>query len=146
MPRYAIEMEQDTASRRGRYGRVHVDTCRNLIDPEPVGEDWREGVAYLGSDWEYEVQGGLVNLAPCARKAEEVLNVETRVAPEESAVIRSLQRLARRWPRSLTLASMGGSLVVVHTDDGRFDSSSSLDRQAAIIAEISGIPNTGGDW
>ena len=65
---------------------------------------------------------------------------------EEAAAIRSLQRLARRWPRSLTLASMGGSLVVVHTDDDRFDSSSSLDRQDAIITDIHGIPNTGGDW
>ena len=69
MPQYAIEMEQDTAGRRGRYGVVHVATCSNLIDPEPVGEDWRAGVASLGTDWEYEVEEGLVNLAPCARQS-----------------------------------------------------------------------------
>ncbi|TDP92324.1 hypothetical protein EDF62_1530 [Leucobacter luti] len=64
----------------------------------------------------------------------------------EATAIRSLQRLARKWPRSLTLASMGGSLVVVHTDDDRFDSSSGIERQEAVLEDIRGIPNTGGDW
>lgn len=68
------------------------------------------------------------------------------MTPEEEAAVRSLQRLAKKWPKTLTLASMGGSLVVVHTDDERFDYGGSLERQDAVLADISGIPNTGGDW
>lgn len=64
----------------------------------------------------------------------------------EKRAIESLQRLARRWPQSLTLASMGGSLVVVHSDDDQFSYGSSLERQDAVLADIDGIPNTGGDW
>ncbi len=68
------------------------------------------------------------------------------IAPEEASAIRALQRLAKRWPRSLTLASMGGDLVILHTKDERFDSPSTLERQAVVLAEVRGIPNTGGDW
>lgn len=64
---------------------------------------------------------------------------------EEKAIAR-LERVAKTWPRSLTLASMGGSLVVIRTDDERFDSFSGLERQEAVVADIYGIPNTGGDW
>lgn len=64
----------------------------------------------------------------------------------EERAIASLQRLAKRWPRSLTLASMGGSLVVIHTRDERFDADSTDERQEAVLADINGIPNTGGDW
>lgn len=68
---------------------------------------------------------------------------------EELAVVRSFLRLAKRWPRSLTLASMGGTLVIVHTDDpvwqGRDGQS---ERAEAILASVGAdmIPNTGGDW
>lgn len=68
------------------------------------------------------------------------------VTEAEGKAIRSLERLAKRWPRSLTLASMGGSLVVIHTRDERFEAESGLERQEAIVADIYGIPNTGGDW
>ncbi|XKH58532.1 hypothetical protein LG293_15885 (plasmid) [Citricoccus nitrophenolicus] len=71
---------------------------------------------------------------------------EPELTDAESKAIRSLQRLAKTWPRSLTVASMGGSLVVVHTNDDRFDSERTLERHEAILADISGIPNTGGDW
>jgi hypothetical protein len=65
----------------------------------------------------------------------------------ELAAIGSLQRLAKRWPRSLTLASMGGSLVVVRTNDARFtDGGAAPERSAAAVAYVEGIPNTGGDW
>lgn len=68
------------------------------------------------------------------------------VTPEEARAIASLKRLAAKWPRSLTLASMGGSLVVVHTNDERFDSAGTVERETAVLADIHGIPNTGGDW
>lgn len=64
----------------------------------------------------------------------------------EAKAVLSLQRLAKRWPKTLTLASMGGNLVVVHTNSDEFDYGSSLERQDAVLADIYGIPNTGGDW
>jgi hypothetical protein len=63
---------------------------------------------------------------------------------EESTTIASLRRLALRWPRTLMLASMDGELVVIRNDDARMDGSA-ID-QDAIVAEIKGIPNTGGGW
>jgi len=63
---------------------------------------------------------------------------------EESTTIASLRRLASRWPRTLMLASMDGELVVIRNDDARMDGSA-ID-QDAIVAEIKGIPNTGGGW
>ena len=68
------------------------------------------------------------------------------VTEEEEKATRSLQRLAKKWPQTLTLLSMGGSLSVVHTSDERMDSMSTLERQEAIIEDIYGIPNDGGDW
>ena len=66
----------------------------------------------------------------------------------EEQAIRSLQRLAKKWPQSLTLLSMGGTLSVVHTDDDRWNGygNGTLERQEAVIADIYGIPNDGGDW
>lgn len=65
---------------------------------------------------------------------------------EERRAIASLQRLAGRWPQSLMLASMGGALVVVPTDDhDRADGGDGLDPDK-VMADIPGIPNTGGDW
>lgn len=71
---------------------------------------------------------------------------EPELTAAERRAIRALQALARRWPRSLTLASMGGSLVVVRTGDGRFAEGDGLERLDAVVADIDGIPNTGGDW
>ncbi len=69
------------------------------------------------------------------------------LTPQERRAIRSLHSLAKRWPRSLTLASMGGTLVVVHTADERFHSDDGVERQEAIVADgFYGIPNDGGDW
>jgi hypothetical protein len=66
---------------------------------------------------------------------------------EERQAVESLRRLARRWPRTLTLASMGGSLVVVHSDDKAFsDGWNPAERSVNVLAHIDGIPNTGGDW
>lgn len=64
----------------------------------------------------------------------------------ERKAVASLQRLAARWPRSLTLLSMGASLCVVRTGDERLDAFDSADRCAAIVANVDGIPNDGGDW
>lgn len=66
---------------------------------------------------------------------------------EERNAIASLRRLAKRWPRSLTLASMDGDLVVIRTGDPRFDDFDGADRTDAVIADdFHGIPNTGGGW
>ena len=65
----------------------------------------------------------------------------------EASAIRSLQRLAKNWPQSLTLASMGGTLVVVRTGDARFDYGEGSEREDAVLSsDFYGIPNTGGDW
>lgn len=69
------------------------------------------------------------------------------LTPEERNAIASLRRLAKRWPRTLTLASMDGSLVVYRTGDERFDDLDGGDRTDAVIADdFHGIPNTGGGW
>lgn len=72
--------------------------------------------------------------------------MEDDLTRDEVLALAALRRLAKRWPKTLMLASMGGSLVVVRTDDERFDSESGLERQEAVVEDISGIPNTGGDW
>jgi hypothetical protein len=70
------------------------------------------------------------------------------LTPEEAKAIRALQRLARSWPRSLTLISMGGGLHVMHTGDPRFDGdkNSSAERGEVVLETIQGIPSDGGDW
>lgn len=67
---------------------------------------------------------------------------------EEARAIRSLQRLARRWPKTLKLISMDGSLHVIHTDsEGLPEYGEDREvRQACILADIRGIPNDGGSW
>jgi hypothetical protein len=71
---------------------------------------------------------------------------EPELTPDERRAIASLRRLAARWPRTLTLASMGGDLAIVRTGDPRFLGDDSAGRQEAIVADVRGIPNTGGDW
>jgi hypothetical protein len=65
---------------------------------------------------------------------------------EEQAAIRSLERLAKRWPRTLGLFDFSGSLSVVrgngrggflYEDDGRGEAPSR-------IVDIFGIPSGGG--
>lgn len=68
-----------------------------------------------------------------------------RLTDEERNAIASLRRLAKRWPRSLTLASMDGSLVVFRTGDPVFDGDTN--RGECVIADdFAGIPNEGGGW
>lgn len=62
----------------------------------------------------------------------------------EAAAIRRLQRVAKTWPRSLTLASMDGALMVLRTGD-YLPPDGSVD-DAAVVADVTGIPNTGGGW
>lgn len=69
---------------------------------------------------------------------------DREVTPEERRAIASLLRLAKRWPASLTLASMGGSLHVIPSDH-RVDGNGGLDPDE-VLADIDGIPSTGGDW
>jgi hypothetical protein len=65
----------------------------------------------------------------------------------EMKAIRDLQKLADRWPESLTLFSWSGSLVVFKTDEwsvrnvlGPLD-----DANDYVVENIYGIPNDGGD-
>ena len=83
---------------------------------------------------------------PDERADEETEDAGRPATEEELAAIASLKRLAKRWPRSLTLASMGGSLVVYHTDDERMSAGIAETRAQAVLDQITGIPNDGGDW
>jgi hypothetical protein len=59
------------------------------------------------------------------------------LTPEEAAAIRSLKRLAKKWPRSLTIFGWNGSMCVMDTSMNKCGS--------AILDEVSGIPCDGGD-
>jgi len=50
---------------------------------------------------------------------------------EEQKAIASLERLAKKWPKSLQLFSWSGSLEII--------------KDEAVVGSISGIPNDGGD-
>lgn len=63
----------------------------------------------------------------------------------EARAIGQLQRLARQWPKTLKLISMGGSLHVIHAADERY-ATEGPNRGDAVLATIHGIPNDGGDW
>jgi hypothetical protein len=65
---------------------------------------------------------------------------------KEAAAVLALRRVARIWPQTLTLVSMGGSLHVIHGNDPRYHDLLSHRRGDAVLATISGIPNDGGDW
>jgi hypothetical protein len=58
------------------------------------------------------------------------------ITPEEAAAIRSLKRLAKKWPQSLRLFSWSGTLIIVKRNSDDIDAS---------IAHIPNIPNDGGD-
>jgi len=62
---------------------------------------------------------------------------------EEVAAVNALKRLAKRWPPTLLLMSMDGSLVVVHADDERLNSEN---REGVVLDRIVGIPSDGGGW
>lgn len=65
---------------------------------------------------------------------------------DERRAIASLKRLAKRWPRSLTLASMGGSLYVLPTAHHDLPGGQGVDPDSVLAYLGSDIPNTGGDW
>lgn len=72
------------------------------------------------------------------------------LSDDERRAIDTLKRLTRRWPRTLMLASMGGSLHVLRLrEDGdhpmRADDRTAIDPDA-IVCSLPHIPNTGGDW
>lgn len=58
------------------------------------------------------------------------------ITREEAAAIRSLKRLAKKWPKSLHLFSWSGTLMVTKRNSNDID---------AEIAIIDGITNDGGD-
>jgi len=71
--------------------------------------------------------------------------------PEEERAIKSLQRLAKRWPASLWLFSASGALCVMQADEngearkgGGAQSADGMDPDYC-LATIN-IPNDGGDW
>lgn len=71
--------------------------------------------------------------------------MERDLTQAETSAINSLKRLARKWPKSLTLISMGGSLHVIDTAERASEEGFGLNPDA-VLADIHGIPNTGGDW
>jgi hypothetical protein len=75
-------------------------------------------------------------------------NPDAALSGPELRAIGELQRLARRWPHSLTLVSMDGNLHVIRTGDPRYHSEGrdGAQRQESVIADIDGIPNDGGAW
>lgn len=66
---------------------------------------------------------------------------------EERNAVRSLQRLAKRWPDTLWLFSASGSLCVLKMDENgeRVKTTNQAVDQAHVVATID-IPNDGGDW
>lgn len=61
----------------------------------------------------------------------------------EAKAIRSLERLAKRWPDSLMLFSANGSLKVVRTGWSQHADERMTDEH--VLADVTGIPNDGGD-
>jgi hypothetical protein len=70
---------------------------------------------------------------------------DAALSDAERKAIMALHRLAKRWPRTLTLVSMGGNLHVIRTGDPRFGLDG-WERTESVIQTITGIPNDGGDW
>jgi hypothetical protein len=55
---------------------------------------------------------------------------------EEAKAIRSLQRLAKKWPKSIRIFSHAGTLIVTKANSRGIQ---------ATVAFLEGIPNDGGD-
>ena len=58
------------------------------------------------------------------------------VTKDEQKAIASIERLAKKWPQTLTLFSWSGTMNVFKSAD---------DGQPCVITGIGGIPNDGGD-
>lgn len=67
---------------------------------------------------------------------------------EERLAIASLKRLAKRWPKSLDLWAMDGSLYVAKVPPGEdcCEPNGGSARQDLVVADIYGIPCDGGGW
>lgn len=61
---------------------------------------------------------------------------------EEKWAIASLQRIAKRWPQSLTLLVSDFDLVIIRSGEPGMDLD--LNKQE-VLASIKGIPNNAGD-
>lgn len=71
----------------------------------------------------------------------------TDITPEERRAIRSLQRLAKTWPKSLWLFSASGGLCVMRADeDGRPVMLPNDGVDPDYVLSTVDIPNDGGDW
>ena len=71
-------------------------------------------------------------------------------ASEQNAIA-ALRRLAKRWPKTLTLVSMDGGLQVVdtaiyHAINGPETPDAATRQGMCVLADINGIPNDGGGW
>lgn len=68
------------------------------------------------------------------------------LSQREASAIAEIQKLARRWPESLYLASMGGTLHVMRkNEDGEHAMEGDQLDQDYIVDTVR-IENTGGDW
>lgn len=75
------------------------------------------------------------------------MSTEHVLTDEERRAIAALERLAKRWPRTLTLLSYDGSLSVIHSADlDVISDGTHAARQDLILANIDGIPNDGGGF
>ena len=63
------------------------------------------------------------------------MEFDIELTVEEQKAIASLQRLAKKWPKSLQLFSWSGSLKVMKDNDV----------ETCVVREITGIPSDGGD-
>ena len=66
---------------------------------------------------------------------------------KELSAVRTLERLAKRWPKTLWLFSASGSLCVMRAgpNGGAVETSSGGVDQEHCVTTID-IPNDGGDW
>ena len=71
---------------------------------------------------------------------------QEELAGREQVAVRSLKRLAGRWPETLGLFAWSGTLMVIRLRDGNWplDARGAMD-QGQIVATISGITTDGGD-
>lgn len=77
---------------------------------------------------------------PC----QEISTPSREVTDEERRAVESLEHLAARWPESLTLLAMEGTLVVVLSED--YAAGPVHRPDGAIVRTVRGIPCDGGGW
>jgi hypothetical protein len=72
---------------------------------------------------------------------------EVDLTPEEERAITTLKRLAKRWPESLFIASMAGTLCVMRNDErGMHPETDGGGIDPEYMIDSIDINNTGGDW